>query len=194
MKRYEQVKPKELTEIEFAEMMAKLMGYALVSPHCAGTVAAACVTVAAQCRVFAKSEDGVVIEEWDKSVDLDSRYMLKNAIQIQEDGEDPPEEPVDLFEERNVTDEEILEFAGSLQGAIAVMMLVGTSGPIPNLLTASVLKGIEHRLKEAAANNGMDVADWHRQVANCEGRIAIVAISAATEMPKDTVMSKGGEA
>ena len=194
MKRYEQIKPTELTEIEFANLMGKLLGHALVGPRHAAMASAGCVTIAAQCRVFTKNDDSVVIEEWDKKVELDSRYMLKNAIKMQEDGDDPPEEPVDLFTEKDVTDEEILSIAGSLQSAIAVMLVIGTSGAIPNLLTASVLKGIEHRLKESAAHNGMDPVDWHRQVANAEGRIAVVAISAATEMPDGTVMSKGGDA
>ena len=194
MKRYEQVKPKELTEIEFAEMMGKLLGHALVSARHAGMVSAGCITVAAQCRVFAKGQEGTDMELWDKGVDLDSRYMLENAIKMQEEGEKPPEEPVDLFEEKDVTDDEILCIAGTLQSAIAVMLVVGTSGSIPNLLTASVLKGIEHRLKESAAHNGMDPVDWHRQVANCEGRIAIVAASVTADVPEGTVMSKGGDA
>ena len=192
MKRYEQVTPKELTDSEFANMMGKLLGHALVGPRQARSVSAGCITVAAQCRVFAKNDDTVVMEEWDKSVDLDSRYMLENAIKMQGDGEDPPKEPEDIFKDKGVTDQEILEVAESLHGAIAILLIIGTAGAIPNLLTAAVLRGIERRLKEAAGRNGMDISDWHRQVANAEDRVVVMEVP--PKMPKGTVMQKGGEA
>lgn len=194
MKRYEEVKPKEVSQIEFAEIMGKLLGHALVSPGHAASVAAGCVTVAAQCRVFVKRDKGVDEAVWDKKVDDDSRYMLENAVHSHEEGEAPPEEPKDIFEDKDVTDQEILDVAESLRGAIAVLLIIGTAGAIPNLLTAAVLKGIEQRLKEAAERNGMDISDWHRQVANAEDRVVVMEVDMPAEMPKDTVMSKGGDA
>lgn len=194
-KRYEEVKAEELDVRTFSDMMGKLLAHALVGPGQAETVAAACATVASQCRVFAEHQGCSDMDAWDEAVKASTEHMKENAIISRPEGEPPLEDPPDVLDEKSVTTEELCSIVDALQPAVGVLMIVGTSGSAPNVIAGALVQGVGEALRAEAGKKGMDVIDWNRQVANARDRVLLLQVDRrGVAMPQGTVMQKGGDA